>query len=81
MVLLNQIDDSARVSNGGHAGIKVFFKPHSVVTVKLGTRGNIFGIYFMLFGDWRSIDKIQCSILVVCLTIMSFFSFFHQVHT
>ena len=29
---------------------KVFFKPHSVVTVKLGTRANIFGIYFMFFG-------------------------------
>ena len=55
---------------------KVFFKPQSVVTVKLGTRTNIFSIYFMLFGDWRSSDKIQCSILVMCLTIMSFFSFF-----
>ena len=29
---------------------KVFFKPHSVVTVKLGTRANIFGIYFMILG-------------------------------
>ena len=56
---------------------KVFFKPHSVVTVKLRTRSNTFGIYFMLFGDWRSIYKIQCSsILVVCLTIMSFFFLF-----
>ena len=60
---------------------KVFFKPPSVVTVILGTRSNIFDIYFMLFGEWRSIDKIQWSILVVCLTIMILFSFFYQVHT
>ena len=55
---------------------KVFFKPHSVVTVKLGTRANIFGIYFMFFGDFCSVDKIQCSILVVCLTAFNYHFYF-----
>ena len=77
MVLLNQIHDSAWVSHGGHAGIQGFFSsPTSVVTVKLGTRANIFGNYFMFFGDFCSVDKIQCSILVACLTAFNYHFYF-----